>query len=189
MHKILKLNALAAPHPSSSFPAPAPPTSADSRTRPRARWPRTARARCIAWPASAAGWTPSWLTHKPPPNCWLSTAAPRSAPARRWSSLASSSSNIFAFQAENLTNRWVAVLLIAVPIIIQVYFNSSLTYMLNRVVDPETNVRGEIPRGGCVGGWGGFCCSGLSEVAVFQENYVNHENHSKPKRNGPQTCV
>jgi len=39
---------------------------------------------------------------------------------------------IFAFQAENLTNRWVAVLLIAVPILIQVYFNSGLTYMLMR---------------------------------------------------------
>ncbi len=31
---------------------------------------------------------------------------------------------IFAFQAENLTSRWLAVLLIAVPILIQVYFNS-----------------------------------------------------------------
>jgi len=39
---------------------------------------------------------------------------------------------IFAFQAENLTSRWVAVLLIAVPIVIQVYFNSGLTYLLMR---------------------------------------------------------
>jgi ACR3 family arsenite transporter len=39
---------------------------------------------------------------------------------------------IFAFQAENLTRRWLAVLLIAVPIIIQVYFNSGLTYLLMR---------------------------------------------------------
>lgn len=37
---------------------------------------------------------------------------------------------IFAFQAENLTTRWFAVVLIAVPILIQVYFNSSLTYLL-----------------------------------------------------------
>jgi ACR3 family arsenite transporter len=37
---------------------------------------------------------------------------------------------IFAFQAENLTTRWLAVLLLAVPIIIQVYFNSSLAYLL-----------------------------------------------------------
>ena len=39
---------------------------------------------------------------------------------------------IFAFQAENLTARWFAVLLIAVPIVIQVYFNSSLAYLLMR---------------------------------------------------------
>jgi len=37
---------------------------------------------------------------------------------------------IFAFQAENLTHRWLAVLFLAVPIMIQVYFNSSLTYLL-----------------------------------------------------------
>jgi len=47
---------------------------------------------------------------------------------------------IFAFQAENLTSRWVAVLLIAVPIIIQVYFNSSLTYMLMRWFKVPHNV-------------------------------------------------
>jgi ACR3 family arsenite transporter len=47
---------------------------------------------------------------------------------------------IFAFQAENLTHRWLAVLLIAVPIIIQVYFNSSLTYMLMRWLKVPHNV-------------------------------------------------
>ena len=35
---------------------------------------------------------------------------------------------IFAFQADNITTRAFHVLLIAVPILIQVYFNSSLTY-------------------------------------------------------------
>ena len=47
---------------------------------------------------------------------------------------------IFAFQAENLTQRWFAVLLIAVPIVIQVYFNSSLTYLLMRWLKVEQNV-------------------------------------------------
>jgi ACR3 family arsenite transporter len=37
---------------------------------------------------------------------------------------------IFAFQAENLTSRFFHVVLIAVPILIQVYFNSSLVYGL-----------------------------------------------------------
>jgi ACR3 family arsenite transporter len=47
---------------------------------------------------------------------------------------------IFAFQAENLTTRWIAVLLIAVPIIIQVYFNSGLVYFLMRLLRVEHSV-------------------------------------------------
>jgi ACR3 family arsenite transporter len=47
---------------------------------------------------------------------------------------------IFAFQADNLTKRWFAVVLIAVPIIIQVYFNSSLTYLLMRQLKVPHNV-------------------------------------------------
>jgi ACR3 family arsenite transporter len=47
---------------------------------------------------------------------------------------------IFAFQSENLTQRWMAVLLIAVPIIIQVYFNSGLVYLLMRVLRVEHSV-------------------------------------------------
>src|SRR5512136_3038793 len=47
---------------------------------------------------------------------------------------------IFAFQSKNLTSRWVAVLLIAVPIIVQVYFNSGLTYLLMRWFRVEHNV-------------------------------------------------
>ncbi|PAW76453.1 MAG: arsenical-resistance protein [Verrucomicrobia bacterium Tous-C9LFEB] len=39
---------------------------------------------------------------------------------------------IFAFQAENILTNWTAVLLLAVPILIQVYFNSGLTYGLMR---------------------------------------------------------
>ncbi len=44
---------------------------------------------------------------------------------------------IFAFQAENITGRWFHVLLIAVPILVQVYFNSSLTYGLMRLFRVE----------------------------------------------------
>jgi ACR3 family arsenite transporter len=47
---------------------------------------------------------------------------------------------IFAFQAENLTSRWFAVVLIAVPILIQVYFNSGLTYLLMRWFKVPHNV-------------------------------------------------
>jgi ACR3 family arsenite transporter len=41
---------------------------------------------------------------------------------------------IFAFQAENITTRGLHVALIAVPILIQVYFNSGLTYGLMRLL-------------------------------------------------------
>jgi len=47
---------------------------------------------------------------------------------------------IFAFQSDNLTNRFVDVLLIAVPILIQVYFNSGLAYGLMRVFKIPHNV-------------------------------------------------
>jgi ACR3 family arsenite transporter len=47
---------------------------------------------------------------------------------------------IFAFQAENLTSRWFAVLLLAVPITLQVYFNSSLAYLLMRWLKVPHNV-------------------------------------------------
>ncbi len=47
---------------------------------------------------------------------------------------------IFAFQSKNLTERWLAVVLIAVPIVIQVYFNSGLTYALMRWLRVEHNV-------------------------------------------------
>ena len=47
---------------------------------------------------------------------------------------------IFAFQAENLTSKWFAVVLIAIPILVQVYFNSSLTYLLMRFFRVPHNV-------------------------------------------------
>jgi ACR3 family arsenite transporter len=41
---------------------------------------------------------------------------------------------IFAFQAENLIGRFLHVVLIAIPILVQVYFNSSLTYGLMKLL-------------------------------------------------------
>jgi ACR3 family arsenite transporter len=47
---------------------------------------------------------------------------------------------IFAFQAENIARNWTAVLLLAVPILIQVYFNSGFTYGLMRMLKVPHNV-------------------------------------------------
>ncbi len=47
---------------------------------------------------------------------------------------------IFAFQADNLTGKFFHVLLIAIPILIQVYFNSGLTYGLMKLLRVPHNV-------------------------------------------------
>ena len=49
---------------------------------------------------------------------------------------------IFAFQADNITTKTLHVALIAVPILIQVYFNSSLTYGLMRLLQGRVRHRG-----------------------------------------------
>ncbi len=47
---------------------------------------------------------------------------------------------IFAFQAENITTNWFTVVLIAIPILVQVYFNSGLVYGLMRLFRVRHNV-------------------------------------------------
>ena len=47
---------------------------------------------------------------------------------------------IFAFQAQNILSNWLAVLLIAVPILIQVYWNAGLVYVLMRLFKVPHNV-------------------------------------------------
>jgi ACR3 family arsenite transporter len=47
---------------------------------------------------------------------------------------------IFSFQADNITGRFLHVLLIAIPITLQVYFNSSLAYGLMRWLKVPFNV-------------------------------------------------
>ncbi len=47
---------------------------------------------------------------------------------------------IFAFQADNITLRWFHVILIAVPITMQVYFNASLTYGLMKLFNVDYEV-------------------------------------------------
>ena len=47
---------------------------------------------------------------------------------------------IFAFQADNITTRFFHIVLIAIPILIQVYFNSSLVYGLMKWLNVPHNV-------------------------------------------------
>jgi ACR3 family arsenite transporter len=47
---------------------------------------------------------------------------------------------IFAFQADNILTHWLHVVLIAIPLLIQVYFNAGLTYGLMKVLKVPHNV-------------------------------------------------
>src|SRR5450756_166588 len=47
---------------------------------------------------------------------------------------------VFAFQADNLLTHWFHVVLIAIPLLIQVYFNSGLTYGLMKLFKVPHNV-------------------------------------------------
>ena len=47
---------------------------------------------------------------------------------------------IFAFQSGNLLNNWFVVILISIPILVQVYFNSGITYLTMRFFKVPHNV-------------------------------------------------
>jgi len=88
----------------------------------------------------AAGWLTRMVLLKSRGKEWFEQRfLPKFHPVMMWSLLLTLVL-IFAFQSANLTQRWLAVLLIAVPIIIQVYFNSGLVYLLMRILRVEHNV-------------------------------------------------
>jgi ACR3 family arsenite transporter len=71
---------------------------------------------------------------------------------------------IFAFQAENITTRTLHVALIAVPILIQVYFNSSLAYGLMRLFGVEYAVAAP---GALIGASNFFELAVATAIALF----------------------
>jgi ACR3 family arsenite transporter len=71
---------------------------------------------------------------------------------------------IFAFQAENITTKPLHVALIAVPILIQVYFNSSLTYGLMRFFRVEYAVAAP---GALIGASNFFELAVATAIALF----------------------
>jgi ACR3 family arsenite transporter len=87
----------------------------------------------IVIPLTAGVLTRSWLL-RCKGSLWLETVfLPRLHPIAI-SALLLMLVLIFAFQADNLVGRWFHVGLIAVPILIQVYFNSGLVYGLMRLM-------------------------------------------------------
>ena len=71
---------------------------------------------------------------------------------------------IFAFQADNITTKSLHVALIAVPILIQVYFNSSLTYGLMRLFKVEYAVAAP---GALIGASNFFELAVATAIALF----------------------
>src|ERR1035441_173854 len=87
-----------------------------------------------------AGWLTRALLLKSRGKEWFEkNFLPKFHPVMMWALLLTLAL-IFAFQAENLTTKWFAVILLAIPILIQVYFNSSLTYLLMRRFKVPHNV-------------------------------------------------
>lgn len=88
----------------------------------------------------AAGWLSRTVLIRAKGPAWFDSAfLPRFRPVAILSLLATLTL-IFAFQAENILANWTAVLLLAIPITIQVYFNSSLTYGLMRLLGVRHDV-------------------------------------------------
>ncbi len=71
---------------------------------------------------------------------------------------------IFAFQADNITGKSFHVVLIAIPILIQVYFNSSLTYGLMRLFRVEYGVAAP---GALIGASNFFELAVATAIALF----------------------
>ena len=71
---------------------------------------------------------------------------------------------IFAFQSDNLTRKSFHVLLIAVPILIQVYFNSALAYSLMRLFRVEYRIAAP---GALIGASNFFELAVATSIALF----------------------
>ena len=71
---------------------------------------------------------------------------------------------IFAFQADNITSRYLHVVLISIPILLQVYFNSGLTYGLMRLFRVEHSVAAP---GALIGASNFFELAVATAIALF----------------------
>jgi ACR3 family arsenite transporter len=94
---------------------------------------------------------------------WFESFLPRFAPVTILALLATLVF-IFAFQADNITGKFFHVVLIAIPILIQVYFNSSLTYGLMRLFRVEYAVAAP---GALIGASNFFELAVATAIALF----------------------
>jgi ACR3 family arsenite transporter len=105
----------------------------------------------------------AWLIHRRGKQWLEKTLLPKFAPVTILALLATLVL-IFAFQAENLTGRFSHVLLIAVPILVQVYLNASLSYGLMRLFHVEYAVAAP---GALIGASNFFELAVATAIALF----------------------
>ena len=105
----------------------------------------------------------SWFIHRKGAEWFEQVLLPRFAPVSMTALLATLVL-IFGFQADNITQKYLHVLLIAVPILLQVYFNSSLTYGLMRLLKVPYSVAAP---GALIGASNFFELAVATAIALF----------------------
>ena len=117
----------------------------------------------IVIPLSAGTVLRAWLIGTHGRDWFEKTLLPRFAPVTITALLATLVF-IFAFQADNITGRFFHVLLIAVPITLQVYFNASLAYGLMKLLKVEHSVAAP---GALIGASNFFELAVATAIALF----------------------
>jgi ACR3 family arsenite transporter len=117
----------------------------------------------IVVPLAAGVALRQWLTRTRGKEWFEQRLLPRFAPVTILALLATLVF-IFAFQAQNITGRYLHVLLIAVPILLQVYFNSGLTYGLMKLLKVEHAVAAP---GALIGASNFFELAVATAIALF----------------------
>jgi ACR3 family arsenite transporter len=117
----------------------------------------------IVIPLTAGTLLRAWLIRAHGRDWFEKTLLPRFAPVTITALLATLVC-IFAFQADNITGRFFHVLLIAVPITLQVYLNSSLAYGLMRLLKVEHSVAAP---GALIGASNFFELAVATAIALF----------------------
>ena len=117
----------------------------------------------IVIPLAAGTILRAWLIGKHGKDWFEKTLLPRFAPVTITALLATLVF-IFAFQSDNITTRFLNVVLIAVPITLQVYFNASLSYGLMKWLKVEHSVAAP---GALIGASNFFELAVATAIALF----------------------
>ena len=117
----------------------------------------------IVIPLAAGSILRAWLIRRRGKDWFEKELLPRFAPVTITALLATLVF-IFAFQADNITNRYFHVILIAIPITLQVYLNSALAYGLMKLFKVEYSVAAP---GALIGASNFFELAVATAIALF----------------------